>query len=50
VDDPVGVGLVRPFGYGADSIATSTTKYLGVVEALAATSLSQRFYIRLVVL
>jgi O-acetylhomoserine (thiol)-lyase len=29
VDNTVGVGLVRPFDYGADIIATSATKYIG---------------------
>ncbi|MBU1671991.1 MAG: O-acetylhomoserine aminocarboxypropyltransferase/cysteine synthase [Actinobacteria bacterium] len=29
VDNTVGVGLVRPFDYGADVIATSATKYIG---------------------
>ena len=29
VDNTVGVGLVRPFDYGADIIVTSATKYIG---------------------
>ena len=29
VDNTVGVGLVRPFDYGADILATSATKYIG---------------------
>jgi O-acetylhomoserine (thiol)-lyase len=29
VDNTVGVGLVRPFDYGADIIASSATKYIG---------------------
>jgi len=29
VDNTVGVGLVRPFDYGADIITTSATKYIG---------------------
>jgi O-acetylhomoserine (thiol)-lyase len=29
VDNTVGIGLVRPFDYGADIIATSATKYIG---------------------
>ncbi len=29
VDNTVGVGLVRPFDYGADIIAASATKYIG---------------------
>jgi O-acetylhomoserine (thiol)-lyase len=29
IDNTVGVGLVRPFDYGADIIATSATKYIG---------------------
>jgi O-acetylhomoserine (thiol)-lyase len=29
VDNTVGVGIVRPFDYGADIIATSATKYIG---------------------
>jgi O-acetylhomoserine (thiol)-lyase len=29
VDNTVGVGLVRPFDYGADIIVTSATKYVG---------------------
>src|SRR5512136_484798 len=29
VDNTVGIGLVRPFDYGADIIATSATKYVG---------------------
>jgi O-acetylhomoserine (thiol)-lyase len=29
VDNTVGVGLVRPFDYGADVIAASATKYIG---------------------
>jgi O-acetylhomoserine (thiol)-lyase len=29
IDNTVGVGLVRPFEYGADIIATSATKYVG---------------------
>jgi O-acetylhomoserine (thiol)-lyase len=29
VDNTVGVGIVRPFDYGADIISTSATKYIG---------------------
>jgi len=29
VDNTVGIGLVRPFDYGADILATSATKYIG---------------------
>jgi O-acetylhomoserine (thiol)-lyase len=29
VDNTVGIGLVRPFDYGADIIASSATKYIG---------------------
>ncbi len=29
VDNTVGVGIVRPFDYGADILATSATKYIG---------------------
>jgi O-acetylhomoserine (thiol)-lyase len=29
VDNTIGVGLVRPFDYGADIIASSATKYIG---------------------
>ncbi len=29
VDNTIGVGLVRPFDFGADIIATSATKYIG---------------------
>lgn len=29
VDNTIGVGLVRPFDYGADLLATSATKYIG---------------------
>ena len=29
VDNTVGVGMVRPFDYGADILATSATKYIG---------------------
>jgi len=29
VDNTMGVGLVRPFDYGADILATSATKYIG---------------------
>jgi O-acetylhomoserine (thiol)-lyase len=29
IDNTVGVGLVRPFDFGADIIATSATKYIG---------------------